>query len=116
MSHGWIRPGDVPRDPGLQPERTVLAWRRTGLAAAVTFLLVVRAVLLRVDPFGDTTLGPAGTVLAWVALGVAAAGGVLLATSAFLRGPDVGTLATAAGSVLLIAGATVVVVVDLLGL
>jgi uncharacterized membrane protein YidH (DUF202 family) len=38
------RPAEpVPRDPGLQPERTALAWSRTGFALLVNALLALRA-------------------------------------------------------------------------
>ncbi|MFE0632100.1 DUF202 domain-containing protein [Streptomyces sp. NPDC058864] len=63
--------GDAPRDPGLQPERTRLAWRRTTLAFAVAALLAVHeAVLHGVSPAGLLGLGLCA--LAWLAFTVTA--------------------------------------------
>lgn len=55
------------RDPGLQPERTRLAWRRTTLSAAVVALLAARQVLHGgPTPAGLTAVGL--SMLAWLGL------------------------------------------------
>ncbi|QKW20237.1 DUF202 domain-containing protein [Kitasatospora sp. NA04385] len=58
------------RDPGLQPERTLLAWSRTALVLAADALLVLRTGYVRGRP-GLTALGG---VLAAAAAGTYAHG------------------------------------------
>ncbi|ASW53920.1 DUF202 domain-containing protein [Plantactinospora sp. KBS50] len=62
-------------DPGLQPERTRLSWRRTALAHAVVVLLLVRLALRH---------GPAGALPA-VAAVAAVAGWALVVTVSYRR-------------------------------
>lgn len=95
------------RDPGLQPERTALAWTRTGLSVVAGSLLGARLVAPQVGVTG-LVLGALGTALGLV---------LLLAGPRRVRGglehprPGGGLLAVvAAGAALLgVAGAAVVV-------
>ncbi|WP_307840424.1 DUF202 domain-containing protein [Streptomyces sp. G44] len=53
------------RDPGLQPERTRLAWRRTTLSCTVAAVLAARAVLHR-GPTATGVLACALCLLLWL--------------------------------------------------
>lgn len=50
-------------DPGMQPERTRLAWQRTGLAGLVAGLLVVRSVA----PWAAVIVGIVTAAVLWLA-------------------------------------------------
>jgi uncharacterized membrane protein YidH (DUF202 family) len=50
----------VKRDPGLQPERTALAWRRTAMAALVNGALLARATA---QTHSSTLMAVAGLVV-----------------------------------------------------
>ncbi|MFF4343223.1 DUF202 domain-containing protein [Kitasatospora sp. NPDC001540] len=60
----------APRDPGLQPERTLLAWSRTALVLAADALLVLRTGYVH----GLPGLAALGGVLAVAAFGLYAHG------------------------------------------
>jgi uncharacterized membrane protein YidH (DUF202 family) len=64
-----VSASDSPFDPGLQPERTLLAWRRTCLALTVASAVVVR--------FAGESMGASAALL-----GVA---GVATAAAAYIR-------------------------------
>lgn len=61
--------GPVPgRDPAAQPERTALAWRRTGLAFLVCLALTIRSVLEESARGTVASAALALGLLAWLVL------------------------------------------------
>lgn len=85
-------------DPGLQPERTLLAWRRTCLALAVGVAVAAR---LSLDALGPTALLLGIVALALCGLAWGAAGRRYRRALQGLQRE--GTLPTAGGSIALVA-------------
>jgi uncharacterized membrane protein YidH (DUF202 family) len=63
-----------PRDPGLQHERTALAWQRTGLSAAVVGVLLVRTGIVREAPLQIVAGSCLGAVMVLAVLASRTAG------------------------------------------
>ncbi|MFJ8131708.1 DUF202 domain-containing protein [Streptomyces hydrogenans] len=62
---GGTAPGDEARDPGLQPERTRLAWRRTTLSCTVVAVLGIKLALVD-DTTAAGLAGLALSALLWI--------------------------------------------------
>ncbi|POX53968.1 hypothetical protein C3489_14315 [Streptomyces sp. Ru71] len=83
------------RDPGLQPERTRLAWRRTTLAWAVAAVLAVKATLQGGASAADVVAGALCCAL-WVGFLLVAHHRIRLLAAADRPRPMPARLATAA--------------------
>ncbi|MFF9478963.1 DUF202 domain-containing protein [Streptomyces sp. NPDC014733] len=71
---GTAPEGSGTRDPGLQPERTRLAWRRTTLSCTVVVVLAVRRLTQSVAPGAVTAGAVALTGVVWLVFGLVAQG------------------------------------------
>ncbi|MDT0345420.1 DUF202 domain-containing protein [Streptomyces litchfieldiae] len=91
------------RDPGAQPERTRLAWRRTTLTFALVVVLAARGLVVEGGHRGPETVAVALAALLWVAF-LAVAHRRLRALTEARPGPPEGrTVAGAAGIVVVAA-------------
>ncbi|MEU2180947.1 DUF202 domain-containing protein [Streptomyces thermolilacinus] len=67
-----VTPSPGGRDPGLQPERTRLAWRRTTLSCTVAAVLAARQSVHGGDVSAAGVLGAGLSLLVWAAFLVVA--------------------------------------------
>lgn len=94
-----------PRDPGLQPERTLLAWRRTCLGLLLNSFLLMRGGALHDEP-AATGVGLLVMALAgWLYARVRARLATSLGARASAPDPRVVVAATCAALLLCLAGA-----------
>lgn len=98
---------DAVFDPGLQPERTLLAWRRTCLAFGVASLVAMRFAMTELGPL-VVVVGVVGAGLAVLAYALAATGYRQAHTS--LRGQGM----LSRGGLPMLAGTVAVLAVGLL--
>lgn len=88
--------GPATRDPGLQPERTLLSWRRTVLTLIITDFLIWRAWLI-----SSVAGGAARSEGLGIAAGIASLATVVLAVCILCRALQFRTAAQAPSAILM---------------